>query len=195
MFRRHTSHESDQFQKRACLHKGGGPQAGEVIGIGEVTRLSIWSLILIWSRLLYFYVYVTVGEIIWTCGLPHLSWVPHLPAILITLNWDNPCCTHISDKKKLCSSPPPPCWFFLRLTWKLAKTNIEGEENTPIVLTNVTKWRVLQFRHVKLGHPVLNPYSDKKLCSSPPPALLFLLLTRNYNNNNKSFIFMTIKVL
>ena len=28
----------------ACLHGGGGPQ------VGEVTRLGIWSLILIWSR-------------------------------------------------------------------------------------------------------------------------------------------------
>ena len=36
---------------RACLHGGGGPQAGEVTSLGGVTRLSIWSLILIWSRL------------------------------------------------------------------------------------------------------------------------------------------------
>ena len=35
------------FQRlvRACLHGGGGPR------VGEVTSLSIWSLILIWSRL------------------------------------------------------------------------------------------------------------------------------------------------
>ena len=28
-------------KKRACLHKGGGPQVGEVIRIGGVTCLSI----------------------------------------------------------------------------------------------------------------------------------------------------------
>ena len=31
---------------RACLHGGGGPQAGEVTRLGWVTRLSIQSLIL-----------------------------------------------------------------------------------------------------------------------------------------------------
>ena len=36
---------------RACLHGGGGPQEGEVTRLGGVTRLSIYSLILIWSRL------------------------------------------------------------------------------------------------------------------------------------------------
>ena len=36
---------------RDCLHGGGGPQVGEVTGLGVVTRLSIYSLILIWSRL------------------------------------------------------------------------------------------------------------------------------------------------
>ena len=35
---------------RACLHGGGGPQVGEVTRLGGVTRLSIQSLILIWSR-------------------------------------------------------------------------------------------------------------------------------------------------
>ena len=39
-------------KKRASLHKGGGPQVGEVIRTGGVTCLSIKSLILIWSRLL-----------------------------------------------------------------------------------------------------------------------------------------------
>ena len=34
-----------QSKLRACLRGGAGPQ------VGEVTRLSIWSLILIWSRL------------------------------------------------------------------------------------------------------------------------------------------------
>ena len=32
---------------RACLHGGGGPQGGEVTRLGGVTRLSIYSLILI----------------------------------------------------------------------------------------------------------------------------------------------------
>ena len=36
---------------RACLHGGGGPQEGEVTRSGGVTRLSIWSLILIWLHL------------------------------------------------------------------------------------------------------------------------------------------------
>ena len=36
---------------RACLHGGGGPQVGEVTHLGGVTDLSIWSLILIGSRL------------------------------------------------------------------------------------------------------------------------------------------------
>ena len=36
---------------RACLHGSGGPQEGEVIRFGGVNRLSIKSLILIWSRL------------------------------------------------------------------------------------------------------------------------------------------------
>ena len=35
----------------ACLHEGGGPQIGEVTRLGGVTRLSIESLILMWSRL------------------------------------------------------------------------------------------------------------------------------------------------
>ena len=35
----------------ACLHGDGGPQVGEVTRFGGVTRLSIQSLILIWSRL------------------------------------------------------------------------------------------------------------------------------------------------
>ena len=35
----------------ACLHGGGGPQIGEVTRLGGVTRLSIQSLILMWSRL------------------------------------------------------------------------------------------------------------------------------------------------
>ena len=34
-----------------CLHGGGGSQVSEVTRLGGVTRLSIWSLILIWSRL------------------------------------------------------------------------------------------------------------------------------------------------
>ena len=38
---------------RACLHGGGRPQVGEVTRVGGVTRLSTWSLILIWSRLHY----------------------------------------------------------------------------------------------------------------------------------------------
>ena len=39
------------FVLKACLHRGGGPQVGEVTRLGGVTHLSIWSLILIWSRL------------------------------------------------------------------------------------------------------------------------------------------------
>ena len=36
---------------RVCLHGGGGPQVSEVTRLAGVTRLSIQSLILIWSRL------------------------------------------------------------------------------------------------------------------------------------------------
>ena len=36
---------------RACLHEGRGPQVGEVTCLGGVARLSIQSLILMWSRL------------------------------------------------------------------------------------------------------------------------------------------------
>ena len=36
---------------RACLHGGGGPQVGEVTRSGGFTRLSIQSLILMWSHL------------------------------------------------------------------------------------------------------------------------------------------------
>ena len=36
---------------RVCLHGGGGPQVGEVTRLGRVTRLSIQSLISMWSRL------------------------------------------------------------------------------------------------------------------------------------------------
>ena len=32
---------------RACLHGGGGPQVGEVTRLGGVTRVSIYSVILI----------------------------------------------------------------------------------------------------------------------------------------------------
>ena len=39
------------IELRACLHGGGGPQVGEVTLLDGVTRLSIWSLNLIWSRL------------------------------------------------------------------------------------------------------------------------------------------------
>ena len=35
------------YSVRACLHGGGGPQVGEVTRLGGVTRLSIYSLILI----------------------------------------------------------------------------------------------------------------------------------------------------
>ena len=40
-----------QASFRACLHEAGGPQVGEVTRLGGVTRLSIQSLILMWSRL------------------------------------------------------------------------------------------------------------------------------------------------
>ena len=36
---------------RACLHGGGGPHVGEVTRLDGVTNPSIYSLILIWSRL------------------------------------------------------------------------------------------------------------------------------------------------
>ena len=42
---------ANKFTLRACLHGGGGPQVGEVTRLCGVTRLSVKSLILIWSRL------------------------------------------------------------------------------------------------------------------------------------------------
>ena len=42
---------SDSSFKGLFLHDGGGPQLGEVTGVGGVTRLPIQSLILMWSRL------------------------------------------------------------------------------------------------------------------------------------------------
>ena len=117
---------------------------------------------------------VTVGEIKWTCGIPHISGVPHLPAILVALSWDTPCCTHIFDKK-LCSSPPLPCVDFFASDMKTRKNHLgAGAENTPTVPINVT--RVDEYcspRLIKLGHPVLYPYSDKKACSLPPPCCFF----------------------
>ena len=37
--------------------------------------------------------------------------------------------------------------------------------------------------HIKLGHPMLYPYSDKKLCSCPP-SVDFLLLTYQLAKTN-----------
>ena len=86
--------------------------------------------------------------IIWTGGLPHLSGLPHLPAILVTLSWDTPCCTQ--------------------------KPLGAGEQKIPLLSRLI--WRGDEYcspRHMKLGHPVLYPYSDKKLCSLLPPVLFF----------------------
>ena len=61
----------DVCDLRACLHGGGGPHVGNVIRLGGVTRLSIKSLILIWSRL-----HVRWGD------SPHVTppiWVPPSP--------------------------------------------------------------------------------------------------------------------
>ena len=50
---------------RACLHGGGGPQAGEVTRLGGVTRLFIYSLTLMTFT---FYTF-TLPPLIW--GPPH----------------------------------------------------------------------------------------------------------------------------
>ena len=105
----------------------------------------------------------------------HISGVPHLPAILVALSWDTPCCTHISDKK-FCSSPPP-CVDFFASDMKTRKNHCGGgggAENTPTVPTNLTRGdEYCSPRRIKLGHSVLNPYSDKKVCSLPPPRVVF----------------------
>ena len=97
---------------RACLHRGGGPQVGEVTRLGGVTRQSIQSLVLMWSRL-------------------HVRWgnPPHVTS----LTWGTPpsckqaftdqgswnflflVCKHVSGR--------PYCWqyykqFFEEFTWK-----------------------------------------------------------------------------
>ena len=59
---------------RACLHGGGGPH------VGEVTRLSIKSLFLIWSRL------NNMGGVT-RHMLPHICGVPHLHVNRPLLNW------------------------------------------------------------------------------------------------------------
>ena len=121
---------------------------------------------------------VTVGEIIWTCGLPHLSGVPHLPAIFVTLSWDTPCCTHISDKK-LCSSPPPPPLVLIVFAsdMKTGKNHWGGGGGgQKITLLSQIMWRGDEYcspRPIKLGHPVLYPNSDKKVCSLPSPPCCF----------------------
>ena len=51
----------------------------------------------------------TVGEIIWTCALPHLSGIPHLPAILGKFSWDTPFYTRIPTKRY---APCPPLLIF-----------------------------------------------------------------------------------
>ena len=56
------------------------------------------------------------------------------PTILTTLSWDTPCCTHIPTKS---CAPSIPVLIFLLLTCPLAKTNIDGAENTTSVPTNV----------------------------------------------------------
>ena len=157
-------------KKRACLHKCGRPQVGEVIRIGGVTCLSIWSLIFIWSRLLnrwsdrrrdYMDMRVTPPKrgTSPTCN-PRHTYLGH--PLLYPYFW-----------KKVVLLPPPVLIFFAS-DMKTRRNQNWGGRKYPTVLTNVTKWRVLQFRHIKLGHPVLYPYSDKKLCSfSPLPPLCF----------------------
>ena len=97
---------------RACLHRGGGPQVGEVTRLGGEIRQSIQSLVLMWSRL-------------------HVRWgnPPHVTS----LTWGTPpsckqaftdqgswnflflVCKHVSGR--------PYCWqynkqFFEEFTWK-----------------------------------------------------------------------------
>ena len=66
--------------------------------------------------------------------------MPLLPTILVTLSWDTPYRTHIPTKT--CASSFPAL-IFLLLTCQLAKTNIEGAENTTAAPTNVTSIVVL----------------------------------------------------
>ena len=124
----------------------------------------------------------------------HISGVPHLPAILVALSWDTPCCTHISDKK-FCSSPPPVL-IFLLLTWKLAKTIVGGEGVQKIPLLSQLTWHEVTNTAVLVAlswdTQCWTHIPTKRCALCPPAVLFFLLLTRN---NNKSFIFMTIKVL
>ena len=115
-----------------------------------------------------------------------ISGVPHLPAILVTFSWNTLCCNHISDKK-LCSFRPPPLprVNFFASDMKTRKSQ-HWKEKIPLLFWLM--WRGDEYcslRHIKLGHPVLYPYSDKKLCSLLPPRA-FLLLTRNNNNNNNN---------
>ena len=67
--------ENKTYKLRTCLHGGGGPQVVEVTRLGQITGLSIWSLILTWSRL-----HDRWGDHMRdrTGGLPHLSEVRQL---------------------------------------------------------------------------------------------------------------------
>ena len=61
-------------QPRAFLHGGGGPQIGEVTRFAGETRLSVQSLILLWS----------LSHDRWgdhKSRLPHHSRLPHLPGV------------------------------------------------------------------------------------------------------------------
>ena len=52
-----------------------------------------------------------------------------------------------------------------------------------IALLNTAKFSIYNPRHLKLGHPVLYPYSDKKLCPFPS-SVEFFLLTLQFAKTN-----------
>ena len=99
----------------------------------------------------------------------HLSWVPHLPAILVTLSWDNPCCTHISDKK-LCSSPPPRVNFFCVWHENSQKPTLRGKK---IPLLFCLMWRSDEYcSFVTLSWDTLCwTHIPTKSCAPSPPPL------------------------
>ena len=98
--------------ERACLHWGGGPEAGEVTRLGGVTRQSIYFLILIWSR---------VGRVARSArpGNP-LSWGQILPCKLF--------------KVELPASPGSYSWYIKYMQnslWRWLCIIIKGNNRMP----------------------------------------------------------------
>ena len=98
------------------------------------------------------------------------------------------------QKVELCSFSPAPVLIFLLLTWKLAKTMDRGVGGggQKIPLLSQLMWRGDEYcspRHIKLGHPVLYPYSDKKVCSLLPLSFWVFVIVEGSGSSKKRIHF------